>query len=83
MVAPRYKKTFLNVLALTGKDVREIDEYGSPLMNCRVIGKENGSIILEGVRIPYNSHYIAKLKEGSLLPLDLDTAILAGVNFKK
>ena len=79
MVAPKFRKTFLNVLALDGKDVREIDEKGSPLMDCRVVGKTNGVVIQTGVRIPYHSHYIKNIKEGSLLPLDIETARLAGV----
>ncbi len=79
MPSPRLKNTTLFVLALDGKDVREIDENGKPLMDLRVIGKSHGVCLTEGVRIPYHSHYIARLKEGMLLPMDLATAQLAGV----
>lgn len=79
MVSPRYKNTQLWVLALDGKEVREIDEQGRPLMACRTVGKDNGQVIAAGVKVPYSSHYIARLKEGSLLPMDLATAKLAGV----
>lgn len=81
MPSPKYKDVTLWVLALDGKDVREIDENGRPLMEIRVVGKTSGQIIPEGVRVPYHSHYIARLKEGMLLPMDLATAQLAGVNW--
>lgn len=76
---PRLHKRMLWVVALPGKDVREIDENGKPLMECRIVGKDGGAIISGGVMIPYHSHYIARLKEGMLLPMDLETAQLAGV----
>lgn len=80
MVSPRFKNTTLWVLALDGKDVREIDETGRPLMTCRNVGKnENNQVVDSGAKIPYHSHYIARLKEGMLLPMDLATAQLAGV----
>jgi hypothetical protein len=79
MPSPRYKNTILWVLALTGKDVREIDENGKPLMACRIVGKVDGAVVAGGVKIPYHSHYIARIKEGMLLPMDLATAQLAGV----
>ncbi len=80
MVAPRFKNTTLWVLALDGKDVREIDETGRPLMTCRNVGKdEQNQVRLEGSHVPYHPHYIARLKEGMLLPMDLATAQLAGV----
>lgn len=80
MVSPRFRNTLLWVLALDGKDVREIDEHGKPLMSCRCVGKDsNGHVMLEGAKIAYHPHYIARLKEGMLLPMDLATAQLAGV----
>jgi hypothetical protein len=79
MPSPRFKNVTLFVLALDGKDVREIDENGKPLMDLRVVGKRNGKVLPDGVQIPYHSHYIARLKEGMLLPLDLATAQHAGV----
>lgn len=80
MVSPRFRKTTLWVLALDGKDVREIDELGKPLMTCRCVGKDASNTVMpEGVKIPYHSHYIARIKEGMLLPMDLATAQLAGV----
>lgn len=81
MVSPKFQKTILYVRALPGKDVREISSDGKPLMALRVVGKENGEIISAGVRVPYHAHYIAKLKEGSLAPMDLATADLAGVPY--
>ena len=81
MVSPRFKTKLLWVLALDGKDVREIDENGKPLMDCRVVGKLNGVVIPEGVKLPYHTHYIAQLKDIMLLPLDVETAQLAGVAF--
>ena len=80
-MASRHKNTLLYVKALEGKDVHEIDERGMPLMACRTVGKDNGIVIDAGVLIPYHSHYIARLKEGMLLPMDLETAKLAGVLF--
>lgn len=81
MPSPKYKNVMLWVLALDGKDVREIDENGRPLMEIRVVGKKDGVVIPEGVHVPYHSHYIARLKEGMLLPMDLETARHAGVNW--
>jgi hypothetical protein len=87
MVSPRYKNVFLHVKAVDEADVREIDELGRPLQNLRVVGKENHVVIKEGVFVPYHSHYIARLKEKNssgqspLLPADLETAQLAGVNW--
>jgi hypothetical protein len=83
MVSAKHRNTFLYVRALDGKDVREIDEFGKPLMALRVVGKENGVVISSGVKLPYHSHYIAKLKEGMLLPEDSETAKLAGVPFQR
>ena len=82
MPSPRYKNVQLFVLALPDKDVREIDEQGRPLMACRMVGKQDGDVIPGGVKVPYHSHYIARLKEGSLLPMDKATATLAGVRFQ-
>jgi hypothetical protein len=82
MVSPRFKNIKLWVLAKEGKDVREIDENGKPLMDCRLVGKQNGEILKEGVKLPYHSHYVARLKEGALDPMDIRTAQLAGVVFK-
>lgn len=81
MPSPRFKNVTLWVLALPGKEVREIDENGKPLMDCRLVGIDHGTIIPQGVRIPYHSHYIARLKERMLLPMDLPTAELAGVSW--
>jgi hypothetical protein len=80
MVSPRFRKVTLWVLALDGKDVREIDELGKPLMTCRCVGKDaSNSVIDSGAKVPYHAHYIARIKEGMLLPMDLATAQLAGV----
>lgn len=80
MVSPRFRNTTLWVLALDGKDIREIDENGRPLMTCRNVGKDDQNRVLDsGVQVPYHPHYIARIKEGMLLPLDLATAQLAGV----
>ena len=80
MVPPKFQKTFLWVKAKDAAEVREIDEQGKPLMACRCVGRDAyNNVIQEGVRIPYHSHYIARLKEGMLLPMDLATAQLAGV----
>ena len=81
MVSPRFKNVKLWVLALHDKDVREIDESGKPLMACRLVGKLDGNVLPEGEMIPYHSHYVARLKEGALKPMDLATAELAGVPF--
>lgn len=80
MVSPRHKNTILFVKALPDKQVREIDtDTGRPLMAMRFVGKDNGVIIEEGVKIPYHVHYIDQLKKGALLPVDVATAVLAGV----
>lgn len=85
MVSPRFKNTMLWVKAKDNAEVREIDSFGRPLamttgMGFRNIGRDaEGNVIDEGVKIPYHSHYIARLKEGMLLPMDLATAQLAGV----
>lgn len=76
----------LFVRAIGEANVREIDENGKPLLgtNCRFVGKvydkENNTfeVSWSGVHIPYHSHYIARLKEGTLLPMDISTAILSG-----
>jgi hypothetical protein len=79
-LAPKFKNTTLWVLALVGKDVREIDEFGKPLMNCRNVGKDvDNQVISSGSVIPFHSHYIARLREGMLLPMDFATAQHAGV----
>ena len=90
MVSPKYKNKQLFVQAVPHANVREIDENGKPLMALRVVGKvaivdtENNSVeyqvLPEGVIIPYHWHYIAQLKEGSLVPMDLETAQLSGSN---
>jgi hypothetical protein len=80
MPSPRYKNVKLFVIA-TDAHVHEIDEQGKPLVEFRLIGKAGQSILAEGVVVPYHWHYIAKLKEGSLLPGDAATAKLAGVPF--
>jgi len=80
-MAPRHKNTILRVLAVPHANVREIDEKGRPLMAFRIVGKKGLEVIPSGVQVPYHSHYIAKLKEGSLLPMDIQTAKLAGVPF--
>jgi|HubBroStandDraft_2_1064218.scaffolds.fasta_scaffold81289_2 hypothetical protein len=90
MVNRRYKDTFLYVRAIGEANVREIDEFGRPLLGakCRFVGKiyepDSDSFEVDwcGVYIPYHSHYIARLKEGTLLPMDAGTAILAGVRFQ-
>jgi hypothetical protein len=81
-VSPKFKNVFLNVLALDGKNVKEIDENGKPLLDLRVVGKSNKVVIPGGVRVPYSSYIVARLKEGSLLPVDAETAKLAGIPFK-
>lgn len=75
------KDTFLFVRAVAQANVHEISEKGVPLMDFRIVGKEHGEIVLPGVMVPYHSHYVNKLKEGSLQAADLDTAKLAGVAF--
>ena len=81
-VSPKFRNVFLHVLALDGKNVKEVDENGKPLLDLRVVGKSNRVVIPGGVRMPYCSYYIARLKEGSLLPVDAATAKLAGIPFK-
>ena len=81
-MAPKHKRTTLWVKALAEANVREIDQNGRPLMALRVIGKQNGEILPGGVQIPYHAHYIAELKRHSLIPMDIATAKLAGVNFQ-
>ena len=48
-------------------------------MDIRTVGKVNGEVIKAGVMLNYHSHYVARLKEGMLLPMDSRTAMLAGV----
>lgn len=94
MTSPKYRNVLLNVLAVDGKDVHEIDENGKPLMALRTVGKK--AIVIDpqhnqicyqvvpgGCSVPYHSYYVAKLKEGSLLATDQETASLAGVKLSK
>lgn len=84
MIPTHKRKTqpLLFVKAVDGNMVREIDETGKPLMSMRFVGWDGeGNIIEAGVHIPYHVHYIAQLKQGSLVPMDLPTALLAGVRF--
>ena len=76
------------VKAVPEANVREIDEYGRPLNvgMCRYIGKSYSSededftnIDESGVDVPYHALYINRLKEKALLPMDIQTAMLAGV----
>jgi hypothetical protein len=84
MVAPKFRKTTLWVRAIDEAEVREIDENGRPLMALRRVGKDEfGDVMWQGQTVPYHPHYIAKLKEKVLLPMDQDTAILAGVPFNQ
>lgn len=80
--SPRFKNKTLLVLAVEGADVREIDEHGAPIRDVRFVGKTQfREIKSEGHILPYHSHYISRLKDGSLLALDQQTAELAGVSF--
>lgn len=73
----------LKVKATSQAKVREIDEVGRPLMSMRFVGYDNQfNIIDKGVEIPYHPHYISQLKLGTLLPMDLNTAQLAGIPLK-
>jgi hypothetical protein len=80
-MAPKHKMISLWVKALAEANVREIDQQGKPLMALRVVGKQNGQVLPEGVQVPYHPHYIAEIKRQSLMPMDLQTAKLAGVHF--
>jgi hypothetical protein len=80
-LSKRYKDILLSVIATDMANVHEIDEQGRPLMEFRIVGKAGRQVIPEGVKVPYHAHYIARLKEGSLLPADIETARLAGVPF--
>ena len=82
MVAPRFRKQTLLVIAVPQANVREIDEQGRPLMMMRFVGKDTElNIIQFGVEVPYHPHYISQLKDKTLLPADRQTAQLAGVPF--
>jgi hypothetical protein len=81
MASPRHKNTKLWVKAIEKADVREIDENGKPLMACMIVGKAGHTVLEEGQSVPYHSHYIARLKEGSLVAMDKQTAALAGTNW--
>lgn len=70
----------LFVKAKEGCMVREIDETGKPLLSMRFVGYNGDDIITDGVNIPYHVHYINQLKLGMLIPMDLQTAQLAGVS---
>ncbi len=62
--------------------MREINERGEALREVRYVGKDShGEIKPEGHLLPYHQHYVAKLKEGSLLAASAETAQLAGVYF--
>jgi hypothetical protein len=80
MVSPRHKNKVLHVLAVPHALVREVNERGEPLADFRHVGCDgHGKVKPEGQLLPYHKHYVAKLKEGSLLAVDLETAKLAGV----
>lgn len=80
-MTPKYKNRTLLVLAIPEADVREIDENGSPLRDVRYVGKDSEGNLGPAHCVPYHTHYIAKLKEGSLLAASLETAQLAGVSY--
>lgn len=85
MVSPKFKNKILWVKAVPEASVREIDEQGRPLSEHRIVGKDFSdglSILKDGQKLPYHSHYIARLKEKALLPMDLETAVLSGVSFE-
>jgi hypothetical protein len=78
------------VKAVPEASVREIDEFGRPLggQTCRMVGKSYNKetddftdIDQTGVDVPYHPMYITRLKEKALLPMDIQTAMLAGVRF--
>ena len=50
----------------------------------RFVGRDAElNVISEGVMVSYHSFYIKELKDGALVPMDLKTAALAGVQFNQ
>lgn len=68
-----------------GADGQFITGHGQPR---RMVGKrwnaetQEFDIIPEGVFVNYHPEYIKHLKEKSLLPVNVETAILAGVTWE-
>jgi hypothetical protein len=82
MVAPRHKQATLWVKAVSL--VRHINpETGLPIKDMSFVGRDaNFDVIPEGERVAYHSFYVNELKLKTLLPMDLETAQLAGVSFQ-
>lgn len=64
-----------------------VPDYQAPKGQARYIGRKfnkelNGWEPTNPVHIPWNAEYLMALKQGDLLPADLTTARLAGVDFK-
>lgn len=88
-MAKQNKKLFVKA---TRSNVHEISPDGQFITGHgqprRTVGKlynnttGNWDIIPEGVYIHYHPEYIKHLKERSLLPVDIETAILAGVTWE-
>lgn len=77
------KATSANVHELS-PDGEFITGHGQPR---RTVGKQYNSItgeweiLEEGVFVHYHPEYIKHLKEGSLLPVNIETAVLAGITW--
>jgi hypothetical protein len=82
MRGPKFKKLLLHVRAVGA--VKHIDtDTGLPLYNMMFVGRdENLEPRPEGEIVAYHSYYINELKLGTLLPMNLETATLAGIPFK-
>lgn len=62
--------------------VREIDiQDGMPLPGMRFVGRDANGELLDNHVIPYHAVYIKHLMDGDLLPLDSQTAQLAGISW--
>jgi len=82
-MAPKHQQQILWVKAVSL--VRHIDTAsGEPLREMRFVGRDaKHDVLPNGERVSYHSFYINELKQGSLIPMDLPTAVLAGVQYLK
>jgi hypothetical protein len=77
------KQTYLFVKAVPKANVHVVGatNQGQVQFIGKVFNKETKEfdIVEEGMRLPFHPEYIKHLKDGSLLPLNEETAVKAGV----
>jgi hypothetical protein len=81
------KKQELWVKAIPGTHVREIMDNGMPMMAVRYVGKQYNvqlqlwEVLDCGQIICYHTYYLKCLREKSLLPMNMYTALAAGIGW--